>query len=173
MRTFLVSWFLRTLACPSPEAESFQLLSAPVRIYKVPFPPVHSPFSLCYSMAWAPCWTRSCSVNPMASWDTEQWPFWSGINTYVVSFIILGHIYLVYLESACIILMDSDDLKKKKICPQKIGQLVFQMKMENNQYCFVIWIISVQVQDWNSRSLKLESIWIRILCPFIIKANQL
>lgn len=185
MRTFLVSWFSQTLLCPSQEIESSQQLSVyhtvTVRINKVALIPVHpdSPLSLCYPGAWAPCWTRSCP-NLVASWDTKQWLFWSGINSSVVSVIILGHIYLVYLQSACIILMVSNDLQKtnktkqKKSCPQKIGQLVFQMKMENNQYCFVIWIIIVQVQDWNSsRGPKLESIWIRILCPFIIKANQL
>lgn len=60
-------------AClPFMGAESFHLLSATVGSQKVPLTPHHRPLSLCYSMAWAPCWTESCSINHMASWDTKQ-----------------------------------------------------------------------------------------------------
>lgn len=61
----------------------------------------------------------------------------------------------------------------KEISVFKRSLSVFQLKIENNQYCSEIWITTMQVQGWNSKGLTLELIGIRVLCPVIIKPDQL
>lgn len=145
-RMLWVSWFSWPLPHPSQKTESPLLVS-----------PSHTgPVS--YLLAWAPCWTRSISINVIASW--EMWLFCPGISPNSCSCFHHPRPYLSCLFRVSMHIPNGfKRLKKLSSKDRPINAPVEDEK----QYCFVIWakpirtVLQVCYQN-SSKGLKLESI---------------